>query len=270
VVWLIPVDIVQGWAFSRAPPERLAQFEASGHAEALWWILRAIMTAGTFLFCYAWYRQAEVVAFVTGLFKEFLLVMNLANPSGEPRARWPRIIAWFRCAGVMALLTLAAVHQIKAIGQRANDWPVYRLHDGGDVLPNISDANRAVIRYLQKATPEGSRIFVVSDQKLFFLSYYLLPRRLLYRVHPLAEHLIPQAHQGRQLAAYRLSEIPPALLKEQRPDYVLEYFEGLEYVEAERAEEDGAWLKFIRGLRGDGQYVPPYTVVLRPWLEPAS
>jgi hypothetical protein len=266
-IWLIPVDLVQGWAFERAPKDPLAQFEAGGTAEALWWILRAAAAVWTILFSLAWYRQARTVSFARGLFKEFAEVMNLSNPAGKLRTRWQRIFGGLRCAGVLAMFALALVHQADAVFRRARDWPVYQLYSGESVLPNMSDSNRAVIHYLKTATPEGSRIFVVSDQKLFFLSYYLLPRRLLHHIHPEAEHVIPRAYQGRQLAAYRLSEISSATLKEQRPDFVLEYFEGPEYVQAERALEDTAWLTFVRRQKRDQQYVPPYTVVLRPWTE---
>ena len=107
----------------------------------------------------------------------------------------------------------------------------------------------------------------MSDQKLFFVSYYLLPRHVLHRIHPDAEHLIPRKNQERQLAAYRLSEIPTTLLQQQRPDYILEYFEGAEYVEPGRATEDAAWVRFVRTWQRDPNYVPPYTVVLRPWSE---
>jgi hypothetical protein len=69
------------------------------------------------------------------------------------------------------------------------------------------------------------------------------------------------------LSAYRLSDIEPEDLQRLRPDFVLEYFEGADYVERERSGEDRAWLAFQRQRRGDATYVPPYVVVLRPYSE---
>ena len=121
---------------------------------------------------------------------------------------------------------LAMIHFVGAIDKRTRDWPVYRLNSGAQVLPNISDSNRMVIRYLSQVTPEDARILVLSDQKLFFLSYYLLPRRLYHPMHPEAEFVIPQPDQQRPLAAYRVSDLDDEYLSRINPDYVLEYFEG--------------------------------------------
>jgi hypothetical protein len=128
----------------------------------------------------------------------------------------------------------------------------------------MSQSNRDVIRYVQSATPEEARILVVSDQTVYFLSYYLLPRQVFHKVHPDAERVIPQPHQQRQRAAYRLEDIPPGERQALRPDYVLEYFEGPAYVDRERLIDDAEWIAFIRRLQGDAAYVPPYNVVLRP------
>ena len=265
-VWLIPVDVVKVRAYDAAPPEPFAQFEAIGRAEALWWFFRVVAVLGTIAAVYALYRRIETARFVAGLIDDVLIMLNLKRGSA-PQSLPRRAILMIRCFAIIAMVTLACVHQVHGINQRANDWAYYELNDGDATLPNISESNRAVIRYLRASTPDDSRIFVVSDQKLFFLSYYLLPRHIVHRMHPSAEHLIPRKNQERQLAAYRLSELPDDVLAKQRPDFVLEYFEGSEYVQPERAMEDSGFLKFMRQLQKDPDYIPPYTVVLRPWTE---
>lgn len=265
-VWLIPVDVVKVRAYDAAPPDPFAQFEAIGRAEALLWFFRVVAVLGTIAVGYAYYRRGATARFVAGLIDDVEILVNLKRGSGT-HAFQGRAVRMIRCFVIVAMLILAGVHQVHGINQRANDWAYYQLNDGDEILPNISDSNRAVIRYLRAATPQDSRIFVASDQKLFFLSYYLLPRRIVHRMHPSAEHVIPRKNQGRQLAAYRLSEIPDDLLAEQQPDFVLEYFEGSEYVQPERALDDAVFVDFIRRLQQDANYMPSYTVVLRPWTE---
>ena len=269
-VWLIPVDVIKVRAFDQAPEESFAQFEAVGKAEAIWWMLRVSSAGATLFFMYTWRRRIAAAGFMSGLIEDVFDLLRRKTSSGKSQKSLPGIVVWVRGTSIVAMLGLACIHQIHGMSKRASDWPYYRLNNGDEILPNISDSNRAVIRYLRTATPEQSRILVVSDQKLFFLSYYLLPRHLLHHMHPDAEHLIPRKNQERQLAAYRLSDLPATLLREQRPDYVLEYFEGPEYVESERATEDADWLRFIRNWQRDPSYVPTYTVVLRRWTEPAQ
>ena len=260
-VWLIPVDVVKVRAYDAAPPEPFAQMEAIGRAEALWWFFRVGATTGMIATAYALYHRIETARFIAGLTDDVLIVLN--PKPGSSTQSLPRRAVWMiRSFTVISMLTLACVHQVHGINQRAKDWAYYELKNGDATLPNISDSNRAVIRYLRAATSADSRILVVSDQKLFFLSYYLLPRRIVHRMHPSAEHLIPRKNQERQLAAYRLSELPDELLTKQRPDFVLEYFEGPEYVQPERAMEDSGFLNFIRQQQQDPNYIPPYTVVL--------
>jgi hypothetical protein len=259
-VWLIPVDVVKVRAYDAAPLEPFAQLEAIGRAEALWWFFRVVAAMGTIATAYALYHRIETARFIAGLIDDVLIVLNLKQCSGTLPPR--RAVWMIRSFAVISMLTLACVHQVHGINQRAKDWSYYELNDGDATLPNISESNRAVIRYLRASTPEDSRIFVVSDQKLFFLSYYLLPRKIVHRMHPSAEHLIPRKNQERQLAAYRLSELPDGVLAKQRPDFVLEYFEGSEYVQPERAMEDSRFLDFVRQQQQDPNYIPPYTVVL--------
>jgi hypothetical protein len=138
------------------------------------------------------------------------------------------------------------------------------------VLPNMSESNRDVIRYLQSTTPEDARILVASDQTLFFLSYYLWPRQVFQRRHPESEFTVPQPDQARQLAAYRLSDLTSEDIASIDPDYVLEYFEGPEYVEPERVLDDARWIAFVRQLHEDHGYVPPYNVRLQPIADAGS
>ena len=264
--WLIPIDVVKVRAYDEAPTEPFAQFEAIGRAEALWWFFRIVAVLGTIATGYARYYRIETARFIASLIDDVLIMLNLKRGSDKQPLQH-RAVLMIRCVAVVAMLALAAVHQVYGINQRAKDWAYYELADGDATLPNISESNRAVIRYLRAATPDDSRIFVVSDQKLFFLSYYLLPRHIVHRMHPSAEHLIPRKNQERQLAAYRLSELPDDVFAKQRPDFVLEYFEGPEYAQPERAMEDASFVKFMRQLQKDPEYVPSYTVVLRPWTE---
>jgi hypothetical protein len=87
-------------------------------------------------------------------------------------------------------------------------------------------------------------------------------------MHPNAEFVIPQAHQQRQLAAYRLSDFGPEELKKWKPDFILEYFEGADYVQPERRGEDRAWVRFWRQVHQSTD-LPPYVVALRPAAERA-
>ena len=164
-------------------------------------------------------------------------------------------------------MLLFAVHAAEGIGQRIHEWPYFRFHSGNTVLPNISDSNRAVIRYLLEATPPDARILVASDQKLFFLSYYLRPRTLLHRMHPDSEHVIPLKDQERKLNAYRLDDLTDADLQQMPHDYTLEYFEHPDLVDRSQLLSDSAWIAFVRRSRQDPTFVPPYVVRLRPAAE---
>jgi hypothetical protein len=255
--WLAPSELIQDRAIRRAGQDPYAQFEAAGQAEAMWWLLQWVLPVLAALCLTALRRPAAMAAFVRGAASGFL----------EATSRGGIAVRVVQRGAIGAWLGLSAFALGVAVQQRCRDWPYYRLRAGPDVLPNISESNREVIRYLNGATPPGARIFAVSDQKLFFVSYYALPRRLYQRTHPASEFTIPQPDQQRQLAAYRLSDIEPEYLQRLKPDFVLEYFEGGDYVERERVREDGAWLEFQRQRRGDATYVPPYVVVLRPYAE---
>lgn len=268
LAWLIPEEVVQSWAAERAASgDAYAQFEALGMAEAGQWAAQwgglALAAMGVIL----WRRRAQVAPWIEGAVLGFWRVTEATPRISAGVTVTPRlslVVSTLKRVSILAALVLSVAHWGLAVRQRLRDWPYYRLNDGDQVLPNISDSNREVIRYLQRATPDGCRILVVSDQKLFFLSYYLRPRTLYHRMHPAAEHLIPRANQARQLAAYRLDELP-ADVWECQPDYVLEYFEGSEYVDPARTTEDHEWLAFHRAYSGDPHRVPGYVVRLRRW-----
>jgi hypothetical protein len=268
LAWLIPPEVFAGWAVARVShTDPYAQFEALGIAEAQHWTARwfGLVMAGM---CFVlWRQQSRVAPWIEGAGRGFWRVTEGIGPAISGEQASPRLViavSTIKRVAILSALLLSLGHWVGAVRQRFQDWPYYRLNDGDQVLPNISDSNRAVIRYLRTATPEHCRIFVVSDQKLFFLSYYLRPRTLYHRMHPSAEHLIPRAHQARQLAAYRLDDLPADVWNSQ-PDYVLEYFEGAEYVDPTRTTEDRDWLDYYRHSMGDPTAVPGYVVRLRRW-----
>lgn len=273
-VWLISIEEVQGWAISRAGDEPLAQYEAVGTAEAAWWCLRVSVPFITFLAAIGIWRSRAVGRMVIQLWNAFLVATTVVRKpkdsdkqglsvSNVPDSRSCHNTILLRIV-VAGWLLLACYHAGHGVMQRLRDWPVYRFHSGSDVLPNMSQQNREVIRYVAQATPPGSRILVLSDQRLFFLSYYLLPRRVYHPLHPGGEFVIPQPNGQQQLPAYRLKELDPAYLHTLKPDYVLEYFEGPIYADVSRLTEDGKWLAFQRERHGPG-YQPEFLVSLRPY-----
>lgn len=252
-VWGIPVEVAQSWAMDAAPDDPLAQFEAVGRREALWWLLRAV---------------TPIVALASAA------ALLRPQPLSKPvRRLWAAIGSSTRSEGgplsstalrllLAGWIVLAAVHAAQALWQRIEDWPVYRLRSGQQVLPNISQENRDVIRYVHAATPPDAKILVLSDQKLFFLGYYLRPRRIYHPTHPESEFVIPQPHGGRPTPAYRLEDLPEDYIEKLDPDYLLEYFEGPAYADPSRFGEDPMWLAFQRSRYGS-DYRPDYLVVLR-------
>ncbi len=268
LAWLFPSEVFAGWAVARvSPTDGYAQFEALGMAEAVQWAARwlGLLMAGLGLVLGR--QRSRVAPWIEGAVLGFWRVTDMtaddcAHASASPRLA--RTVSTLKRVAILAALVLALGHWGLALRQRFRDWPYYRLNDGDQILPNISDSNREVIRYLQRATPDQCRILVLSDQKLFFLSYYLRPRQLFHRMHPAAEHLIPRAHQARQLAAYRLADLP-ADVWDCQPDYVLEYFEGSEYVDPARTTEDRDWLAAFRQMKRHPDGVPQYVVRLRRW-----
>jgi len=249
--WVVSSAMAENWAFARVGTP-----EAVLDARAVLWLAR-ILAPLLAVACWAalrrWQRTRHALQ---ALASEMLRVVRVKTAAGGPAATIVMrgiIAAW---------LLLALVPWGSAARRLVHEWPVYRLRSGDQVLPNMSESNRDVIRYLAASTPEDARILAVSDQTLFFLSYYLWPREIMQRRHPESEFTVPQP--GRQLAAFRLQDLSPDDIAAIDPDFVLEYFEGPEYVERDRLMDDPVWIAAVRQLHGDPSYVPPFNVRLRP------
>jgi hypothetical protein len=262
-VWLIPVEAAQNWAFLRAGEDPYAQFEAVGQAEAIWWLARCGLPLASGLLIVAAFQLDRVEAAIQAVFQDFLRLSASTTNQSLPPSRMRAVRTWTVRFLVGCWLVLAGSHALQGVLQRTRDWPYYHFRSGAEVLPNISDSNRDVIRYLRQATPPGSRILVFSDQKLFFLSYYLLPRRLFHPVHEESEFVIPLANQARQLSAYRLEEMPEGYVDSLHPDFILNYFEGARYNDIRQRGRDPQWVRFWQTRNGSGE-LPPYVVELRP------
>lgn len=258
-VWFLPIDIFKSWAYERAEAGEYKQFEAVGRAEFSCWMVRFLAPA-IGVVAFALLRNVPRSAvFLSGVIAG---CKHVTAVGGEQTLQ----LRWKSCGfrGLCVAWGLIALgHSGQALQDAMTNWPYYRFRSGSDVLPNISDSNRDVIRYLREATPPGSRIFVASDQKLYFLCYYLLPRRLYYKVHPDAEFVIAQPFQQRRMAAYQLSEIDSQTLDRIDPDYILEYFEHPDFVDRSRLNEDAAWLSFYRKSHRDQGAEPNFIVRLQ-------
>lgn len=253
--WLFPIEIIQHWARQRAGADEFSQFEADEASAAMVWLIRCASLVTTAVFSALWASRRRSVPFLAMAMVEFWQLPARLRPRGAVCCFGLRIL-------LIAWLLLAGSHALASIQRRLWEWPVYRLYSGDRVLPNISGSNREVIQYLKAATPPGSRILVLSDQKLFFLSYYLLPRRVYHPTHPDSEFVIAQAHNQRQMAAYRLSDLAPDRIARLKPDYILEYFEGDDFVRGEDLTRDAAWIRFQKGRNG-AEWRPGYLVSLR-------
>jgi len=262
--WILPVEIVQAWATGRVGKDDFSQFEAFEASAASLWFARIALTTSLLLLSIAWTTRRRLIPFLA---KTVIELWQATGPQTDPsQSKVPSAVVAARSILIRGFLAawalLAIYHAGFSIHRRLWDWPVYRLDAGQVVLPNISETNRELIRYLEAATPPGSRILVLSDQKLFFLSYYLLPRRLFHPTHPDSEFVIAQPYNERQLAAYRLSDLSADRIAELRPDYILEYFEGAAYIQGENLVRDTAWVDFQRRRRGPA-WRPGYLVALR-------
>ncbi len=256
-VWLMPTEFFQSWMIERATPDQFSQFAAHEQAEAIVVFLRillpliAIFTAAGFFFL------TPVTHFFTHC-GHVISEQTLINREGRRDAK--RTIL-FRLL-LLVWFSLGMVHFAGGVSRRIEDWPWYHFHAGPTILPNISESNRDVIRFLKETTENDARILVLSDQKLFFLSYYLLPRKLFHPLHPESEFVIPKAFQQRQLKAYRLADLDPDYISQIAPDYILEYYEGSDYLEKDRLEEDPRWLQYLQNRYGN-DFKPTYNVRLR-------
>lgn len=252
--WCISPEMAQNWAF-----ERNGTAESRIDAQSLLWVMRVGAPGVALAGWFALSRWQRTESWLRSVGHELMAVTRISH-SGGPLQRTRRGV--FRAA-VVAWLLLAVVHWADGARRVGRDWPVYKWRAGSQVLPNMSESNRDVIRYLQSATPENARILVTSDQSLYFLSYYLWPRQVFQRRHPDSEFVVPQPGQARQLAAYRLDDLTQEDIDSIDPDYVLEYFEGPEYVDLDRLYDDQRWIAFVRQLRRDRAFVPPCNVRLR-------
>ena len=256
-VWVIPTPVVQSWMMQRASADRYAQYAAFEQAAALWFCLRILVPSVMLLLVAGVYFSESVKQF---LFQCGKTVYEQTTVGFKGKSE-PKRTVLFRLF-LLSWFGLGLFHFADGLWQRIEDWPWYHFSAGAEIMPNISDANRDVIRYLKEMTEEDSRILVLSDQKLFFLSYYLLPRRLFHVIHPESEFVIPRANQERQLAAYRFEDLDGKTVAEISPDYILEYFEGERYLEKDKFHADPFWIRFQRRRYGPN-YEPTYNVRLR-------
>ena len=281
VAWFLPVEVFQNWAYEYATEDSYRQFEAVGQAQALCWIVRFVgplLVIGAIRLI----RNRESTSnSLQRTWQGFLTATQVfdvtrADPAiSSPVAAHQRLTAnrvktWCLRGIVLLWMTLAVLQFGRSTNRRIADWPYYRFHSGRVVLPNISESNRDVIRYLRESTPPDSRILVVSDQKLYFLSYYLRPRGIYHRVHPDSAFVIAQPHQQRWMPAYRLNELDPGWICQLRPNFILEYFEHPDNIDASKNLDDRHWIQFLRRLHDDPNYVPSYSLQLRPYTEDCS
>lgn len=263
--WLIPMDAAQGWAVGRAADNDFAQFEAHGATTATMWFVRIVSTVIVLAMGFVWMRRRKVAPAVARAFAGF---WQDTQPTRNPK--WaPSVVSKVQ-TGVVRVIVLSwmvlGVYQLGcSINRRLWDWPLYQLHSGQTILPNISDGNREVIRFVAASTPPNARILVLSDQKLYFLSYYLLPRRLYHPSHPDSVFVIAKAHNERQLAAYRLQDLTSEQIEQLRPDYILEYFEGKQFIEGVDLRRDQGWLNYQRRKYGP-DWQPSYLVSLQRYV----
>ena len=264
-VWLIPMDVVRQWAYDRAGNGPFERFESVGEAEFSLWLARIALSCMAILQVGIWWSLDRCLAFARDVWNGLITLSAPVQDQSSTKAR-PVQDQWSGIAFrgfLVAWAVLAVSHAVHALGLQIHDWPYFRFNSGDIVLPNISNSNRAVIRYLKEATPPGARILVASDQKLFFLSYYLRPRILFHRMHPDSEHVIPLKDQERKLVAYRLDELTDQDLKQMPHEYTLEYFEHPDFVDSDDVLDDANWVEFIRRQERDRSFVPKYLVRLR-------
>ena len=256
--WLLPREVMESWIQQQADESDFAQYAAREQARALWFVLRILLPLLGILSAIAVWKCEKLARFATDVLSSLKSSTLQTTGAAKSLRTWT-----FRCM-LFAWFSMAAFHYAHSNWVRIRDWPWYHLNDGPQILPNISDSNRDVIRFLKETTPEDSRILVLSDQKLFFFSYYLLPRQLFHPVHPDSEFVIPAPNQQRQLTAYQRSDLDEDDIERLAPDYILEYFEGSRYVEPDRALEDADWIAYQQVGYGPA-YVPEFNVRLTPY-----
>ena len=217
--WAVPVETAQQWASEWTESSADAGVPNAGLVEAVWWFVRLTSVVILAFAVVAFRRRAGVARFIAIAFEELLI----ATKSSLDKARADRSVCWkgFLLRGFMAAwLVLAVYHGANAVWMRLNEWPVYRWQSSSEFPPNMSSADYQVLRFLEAETPPGSRIVFLSDQRLYLLSYYLLPRRLFQPMPDDSEWL-----GDRFSAAYQLGNVDRTELQRLNPDYVVEYVE---------------------------------------------
>jgi hypothetical protein len=278
VAWFLPVEVFQNWAFEFATEDSYRRFEAVGQAEAICWVVRILGPFVVFGTIRLIRNRESTKESLHRIWQGFLTATQVFGASNtDPANSWPvaeqsrltvnRVRTWCLRGMVLLWMTFAVVQFGLSANRRIEEWPYYKFRSGGVVLPNISESNREVIWYLRERTPPNSRILVVSDQKLYFLAYYLRPRGVYHRVHPDSAFVIAKPHQERWMPAYHLEELDPDWICQLRPDFVLEYFEHPDNFDTSKKLDDGHWIQFLRRMRDDPNYVPPYLIHLRPYQE---
>jgi|GEM_PF-3382001 hypothetical protein len=197
VVWMLPVELAVDLAVSWSTGSTLAEFERAERAEAVWMLCRA---AGPLLLISSLVakRRGHAILAAQELIKGWreatTVTESIKCSTPDAPVGTSRSLTTLVRMCVLSSIGLAVLHAGACLGRRIEDWPVYRLNSGHTVLPNISQQNRDVIHYLQSVTPSDCRLFVIIDQKLYFLSYYVLPRRVFHLTHPNAEFRIPAGY----------------------------------------------------------------------------
>ena len=210
LAWAARDEDIHAWVFPRtedATAERMGEFSA---ALSLRRDLRLLLPLAAVLSGLAW-----------------LLLPALGGALGRMRPEASdlcRRLGWIGSATVVVWAFTALGHLYGGFSKALDDWPVYRLYPGEQILPNMSEGNRRVIRALRRATPPDARILVTTDQKPGFLSYYLLPRRVCFKTHPDSEFVIPGPSEP--LPAYRVGDLDPAWIASKKVDTIVEYFEA--------------------------------------------
>ncbi len=272
VAWMLPVELAMDLAVTETTWSTLAEFERAGRAEAVWILCRA---AGPLLLIGSLVarRRGRLVHTTRELIEGWCETTTVREPKEASitntvagQRRWQTTLVRV-C--VLAWVGLAVLHAGACLWRRIEDWPVYRLNSGHTVLPNISQQNRDIIHYLRSVTPPDSRLFVISDQKLYFVSYYVLPRRVYHLTHPDAEFRIPAGYGARTISTLLEDGLPDGYLETLNPDYVVEYLESSSYMDPDRMHDDASWIAFQRARYGPG-FQPTYQVSVRPYRSSAG
>ena len=273
VTWMLPVDLAMDLAVTRTAWSTLAEFERAGRAEAIWMFCRV---AGPLLLIVSLAaRRGRLLHTVRDLIEGWrqtttasVSVESSTSSTHAANTQSRSLTALIRVC-IVAWIGLAVLHAGACLWRRIEDWPVYRFRSGHTVLPNISQQNRDVIHYLQSVTPPDSRLFVISDQKLYFVSYYVLPRRVYHLTHPDGEFRIPAGYGARTIPTLLEADLPAGYLETLDPDYIVEYLESSKYMDPDRMYDDASWIAFQRARYGPG-YQPTYQVSVRPYQSGAG